>query len=102
MKISPAIAEPRSSHAPPPAPLGDGRCACVCVSTAGMPSPVAQLGGSPRRRHYAGRDLERARSIEDLRAMAHTRLPRFVLEYLEGGAEDEASLARDRAAYAQW
>lgn len=34
--------------------------------------------------------------------MAHRRLPRFVVEYLEGGAGDEASLARDRAAYAQW
>lgn len=67
-----------------------------------MPDPVAQLGGSPRRRYYAGRNLERARSIEDLRAMAHARLPRFVLEYLEGGAEDEASLARDLAGYAQW
>lgn len=51
---------------------------------------------------HAGRNLGRAQGIDDLRAMAHARLPRFVLEYLEGGAEDEASLARDRTAYEQW
>jgi (S)-mandelate dehydrogenase len=61
-----------------------------------------QLGGSPMRRYYDGRNLDRAVTVDDLRAMAHRRLPRFVLEYLEGGAEDEASLARDRAAYADW
>ncbi len=63
---------------------------------------VAQLGGSPRRRYYRGRDLARAVAVEDLRAMTHRRMPRFVLEYLEGGAEDEASLARDRGAYGHW
>jgi (S)-mandelate dehydrogenase len=63
---------------------------------------VAQLNGSPRRRFYAGRDLQRAVSIADLRAMTHRRVPRFALEYLEGGAEDEASLERDRSAYARW
>ena len=31
--------------------------------------------------------------------MAHRRLPRFALEYLEGGAEEEATLARNRAAF---
>jgi (S)-mandelate dehydrogenase len=63
---------------------------------------AAQLEGSPRRRYYTGRDLTRAIAVEDLRAMAHRRLPRFVLEYLEGGAEDEATLARERSAYADW
>jgi (S)-mandelate dehydrogenase len=29
-------------------------------------------------------------------------MPRFVLEYLEGGAEEESSLLRDRTAFAQW
>ncbi len=29
-------------------------------------------------------------------------MPRFVLEYLEGGAEDEATLSRERAAFADW
>jgi (S)-mandelate dehydrogenase len=63
---------------------------------------VAQLAGSPRRRYYAGPDPARAVTVADLRAGAHRRLPRFVLEYLEGGAEEEATLARERAAYADW
>jgi len=62
----------------------------------------AVLGATPQRRLYAGRDLARAGTIEDLRAMAHRRLPRFALEYLEGGAEDEATLARNIAAWAEW
>ena len=63
---------------------------------------LAQLNGSPRRRYYSGRDLDRVRTIADLRARTHRRLPRFALEYLEGGAEDEATLDRERAAYADW
>jgi len=63
---------------------------------------VAQLDGSPRRRYYTGRDLARAVAIEDLRARTHRRMPRLVLEYLEGGAEEEASLLHDRTGYAEW
>lgn len=63
---------------------------------------LAQLDGTPARRYYTGRDLQEAIAIADLRAMAHRRLPRFALEYLEGGAEDEASLLRERRAYADW
>ena len=63
---------------------------------------AAQLDGSPARHYYAGHRLARAVSVDDLRAMAHGRLPRFVLEYLEGGAEEEASLARERDAFAGW
>jgi (S)-mandelate dehydrogenase len=48
------------------------------------------------RKHYVGRDLKRAVTIEDLRRMAHRRLPRSSCEYLEGGAEDEVSLKRNR------
>lgn len=62
----------------------------------------ALLGASPQRRLYAGGNLDRAVTIEDLRAMAHRRLPRFVLEYLEAGGEDEAALARNIAALAEW
>lgn len=69
--------------------------------TLGSASP-AVLGRTPWRRFYNGDDLARAVTIEDLRAMAHRRLPRFVLEYLEGGAEDEATLARNEAALAEW
>ncbi|MCY7338699.1 MAG: alpha-hydroxy-acid oxidizing protein [Sphingomonas bacterium] len=63
---------------------------------------IAQFRGHPRRSHYTGPNLARALTIEDLRARAHRRMPRFVLEYLEGGAEDEATLARERAAQNEW
>jgi (S)-mandelate dehydrogenase len=69
--------------------------------TMGAASP-AVLGTTPRRRFYTGRDLPRAVTIEDLRAMAHRRLPRFALEYLEGGAEDEATLAHNIAVWTEW
>lgn len=48
------------------------------------------------RSYYAGRDFRRAASIEELRRVAMRRLPRFVLEYVEGGAEDEVTLRRNR------
>jgi (S)-mandelate dehydrogenase len=63
---------------------------------------VAQLDGSPRRRFYTGGNLERALAVADLRARTHKLMPRFVLEYLEGGAEDEATLYREREAFAEW
>lgn len=43
---------------------------------------------------------ERALSIADLRRAALRRLPRLVRDYVEGGAEDEAGVARNRAAFA--
>lgn len=48
---------------------------------------------------YRGGDLARAHGIADLRAIAARRLPGFCLEYLEGGAEDERTLARNRSAF---
>jgi (S)-mandelate dehydrogenase len=63
---------------------------------------LAQLDGTPSRHYYTGLDLQRAIATADLRAMSHRRLPRFALEYLEGGAEDEAALSRERCAYADW
>jgi (S)-mandelate dehydrogenase len=50
---------------------------------------------------YAGRDPARALAIADLRAMALRRLPGFVAEFLEGGAEDENTLAANLASFAQ-
>ena len=72
-----------------------------------MPDPnrhtrLAQLGGTPRRRYYTGGNLDRVKAIEDLRARTHKLMPRFVLEYLEAGAEDEATMIREREAYADW
>jgi (S)-mandelate dehydrogenase len=49
-----------------------------------------------KRRLYSGRDVNRAHSIDDLRAMARGRLPNFCFEYIEGGAEDETTLCRNR------
>jgi (S)-mandelate dehydrogenase len=51
------------------------------------------------RRYYAGRDFRRALSIEELRRVAQRRLPRFEMEYLEGGAEDEVALRRNRTIF---
>jgi len=51
------------------------------------------------RRYYAGADFRRALSIEELRRVAHNRLPRFEMEYVEGGAEDEVALRRNRSIF---
>jgi len=49
-----------------------------------------------KRSRYHGRDFRRALTIEDLRVMARRRLPNFTYEYVEGGAEDEVALRRNR------
>ncbi|TDQ86669.1 alpha-hydroxy acid oxidase [Paraburkholderia silvatlantica] len=51
--------------------------------------------------YQTGRRIERAVTIEDLRRSAHRRLPAFVAEYLEGGAENEVTLARNRTAFSR-
>ena len=66
------------------------------------PPAPAQQAGTPKRRYYTGPNLDRALTIGDLRARAHRRMPRFALEYLEAGSEDEATLARERDAYGEW
>jgi hypothetical protein len=38
-------------------------------------------------------------NIEDLRRLAKRRLPKVIWDYLEGGAEDEVTLRRNRAAF---
>ena len=38
-------------------------------------------------------------NIEDLRRLAKRRLPQVIWDYLEGGAEDEVTLRRNRAAF---
>jgi L-lactate dehydrogenase (cytochrome) len=45
------------------------------------------------------RRLARAITIDDLRAVARRQVPRAVFDYVDGGAEDEISMARARAAY---
>ena len=49
-----------------------------------------------KREHYEGDDFRRAITIEDLRHVARRQLPNFSFEYLEGGAEDEVALKRNR------
>ena len=52
-----------------------------------------------KRRYYTGSDFRRAVSIEELRRIALRRLPGFAAEFLEGGGEDEATLAWNRAVF---
>jgi (S)-mandelate dehydrogenase len=54
-----------------------------------------------KRRPFASRDIARALNIADLRAIAQRRIPGFVYEYMESGAEDEASVRGNREALEQ-
>ncbi|MFQ5691178.1 MAG: alpha-hydroxy acid oxidase [Gemmatimonadota bacterium] len=45
------------------------------------------------------RRLARCANVEDLRQIARRRLPKGVFGYIDGGAEDERTLARNRAAF---
>ncbi len=51
-----------------------------------------------RRRPFRGSDFARATNIADLREIARRKVPNFIFEYVEGGAEDEATLRHNRAA----
>lgn len=50
----------------------------------------------PKRRFCSGKNYRRACSVEELREIAYRRTPYFAMEYVEGGSEDEMSLARNR------
>jgi (S)-mandelate dehydrogenase len=54
-----------------------------------------------KRRRFASRDVARALNIADLRDIARRRVPGFVFEYVESGAEDEATLRGNREALAR-
>ncbi len=43
--------------------------------------------------------LDKAASIDDLRRLAGKRLPRFAFDFIDGGAETERNLARNREAF---
>src|SRR5690349_11266122 len=45
------------------------------------------------------RRLARAANVHDLRVMARRRLPRGVFDYIDGGAEDERTMAENSAAF---
>ncbi len=52
-----------------------------------------------QRRSFRGTNLARALNVADLRELARRRIPRFVFEYVDGGAEDEVTLRGNRAAF---
>jgi L-lactate dehydrogenase (cytochrome) len=41
-------------------------------------------------------------NLEDIARRARRRLPRLVADFIEGGAEDESTVAANRAAFARW
>ena len=45
--------------------------------------------------NYLPSSIARARNIADLRRMARRRLPRMVFDYIDGGADDEVTSARN-------
>jgi (S)-mandelate dehydrogenase len=51
-----------------------------------------------KRRPFKSRSIARALNVADLRAIARRRVPGFAFEYMEGGAEDEATVRGNRAA----
>ena len=51
-----------------------------------------------KRYPFTSRDISRALNIADLRDIARRRLPAFVFEYVESGAEDEATVRGNRVA----
>jgi L-lactate dehydrogenase (cytochrome) len=80
-----------------------------------MADPVSRAGGlrraaetlrsvlqfRPIERDPVVRRLAKAASVADLRRIARRRLPRGVFDYIDGGAEDERTLAANAAAYAR-
>ncbi len=49
-----------------------------------------------KRRYYRGGDFRRAVNIDELRSLAQRCVPRMAFEYVDGGAEDEVTLRRNR------
>ena len=60
---------------------------------------AAQASSSCPRSRRAARAVLRAWNIEDLRRLAKRRLPRAVFDFYDGAAEDETTLAENRAAF---
>jgi L-lactate dehydrogenase (cytochrome) len=64
------------------------------------PSEIAELVRVRRPTgSWQDRRLARCVTVDDLRASAQRRLPRAVFDYVEGGADDELTIARNREAY---
>jgi len=81
-----------ASLPPRPAPAQAGECVAeAAVEAVARPAAASTAPRSTR--------LARARSIDDLRALAQKRLPRAVFDFFDGGAEDEGTLRDNRAAF---
>lgn len=52
-----------------------------------------------KRRLLPWRGYREARNIAELAGIARRRVPNFVFEYIDGGSDDEASLANNRAVF---
>lgn len=72
------------------------------MKSPGRPNPLKALSLLRFRRpelNANARRLRRAASVADLRRQARRRLPRGVFDYIDGGAEDELTLAANVSAY---
>lgn len=47
-------------------------------------------------------NLQSAVNLEDLRLLARRKLPRIAFDFIDGGADDELCLQRNRDAFAQY
>jgi (S)-mandelate dehydrogenase len=52
-----------------------------------------------QRRPFRGTNIARALNVADLREIARRRIPRFIFEYVDAGAEDEVTLRGNRLAF---
>lgn len=46
--------------------------------------------------------LDRCINVDDFRALSRRRMPTPIIDFYDGGAEDEATVSRNRAAFADW
>src|SRR3546814_16703044 len=58
---------------------------------------VRRIGGNRMVRR-----LDRCLNIEDIRRLARRRLPRTIMDFVDGGAEDERTMAANRDAFGDW
>jgi L-lactate dehydrogenase (cytochrome) len=63
---------------------------------------IRRLVGLRRPRLGAAARLERCHDLTALMAAARRRTPRAVFDYVDGGADEEITLTRNRAAFHEW
>ena len=61
-------------------------------------SDVRRFREAPFERRESPRALRRAQNIADLRLLARRKLPRTIFDFVDGGANDELAMRRNRAA----